>query len=307
MRIVGLGVAMAIVAAAPRARARETDLAVTRGAGAEACPDAAQLLRLARSSATPEHAYRVTFTRGETYRVEIVDATSNRTRRLDDTGASCGPLAQAAAVVLATMWGSEARREEDDAQTAPEPPPEPALPPLEQAAPPPAPPLPVRAFVAAGGGIADGIVRPAAPAVLVDAGLERGHASFALGGLWLPRQRLDLPPGAVDVQLLAASARACAFLWDRTRLVACARFFGGGLSASARGFSVDDAATRPWLAMGAELFVSGTLAWPLRYRAAVVAIIPAHQETFAVSNAGVAYETPPFGALLTLSIEAATR
>src|ERR1700710_2864786 len=85
----------ALFAASPRANADEkadprggADIELTRGEGAEQCPDASELKRLATlshglSAEAPKHSYRVTIarTRGA-YRAEIVDETAHRVRRL---------------------------------------------------------------------------------------------------------------------------------------------------------------------------------------------------------------------------------
>jgi len=137
---------------------------------------------------------------------------------------------------------------------------------------------------------------------------ELGPAALSLGALWIPTQRLDLAPGAVNVQLVAGEARLCAFAWTRTQLGGCGAFLAGALSAEGAGYSIVTQATRPWLAVGAQLFVDGPLPFPLlRYRGAVEAIVPVHAEAFSVNGVGVAYDTPAFGGLLTLSVEVRTR
>jgi hypothetical protein len=158
--------------------------------------------------------------------------------------------------------------------------------------------------VRAGVALAEGIVRPAAPAFVVDGAFDSGHASIALGALWIPAQHISLPPGEVDVQLLAGALSGCASLWERTRLGTCGRFFAGEIFAAGRGYSVDSSTTRPWFAAGLELFVDGPIFAPLaRYRASVTALVPLHAEAFYVAGPGVAYDTPSFGGLLTLAVE----
>jgi hypothetical protein len=141
----------------------------------------------------------------------------------------------------------------------------------------------------------------------MDGTFESGHASLALGALWIPLQRISVSPGDVEVQLFSGTLSACASMWERTRLGMCARFFAGEILAAGTGFSVDSKATRPWFAGGLELFVDGPLFLPvLRYRASVTALVPVHAETFYVAGPGVAYDTPPFGGLFTFAVEIGT-
>jgi hypothetical protein len=111
----------------------------------------------------------------------------------------------------------------------------------------------------------------------------------------------------VDVQLVAGALSGCAFAWQGTRLGICGRLFAGEIAAAGRGYSVDSNATRPWFAGGLELFLDGPVFAPhVRYRASVAGIVPVHAEAFTVAGPGVAYDTPPFGALFTLAVELGT-
>jgi hypothetical protein len=159
-----------------------------------------------------------------------------------------------------------------------------------------------------GSGLAFGIVRPFAPVVLLNGGVEIGHASLAIGGLWIPQETIGLAAGTVNVQLISADARACAFMFRRTRLGACANTFAGALIASAHGFATGFEKRRPWFALGLEAFLEGVLSpLVLRYRLSAGAVVPLHAEVFAVTGAGSAYDTPPLGALVTLAIEMGQR
>jgi hypothetical protein len=144
--------------------------------------------------------------------------------------------------------------------------------------------------------------------LLLNGGIEIAHASFAVGGLWIPQETIGLAPGTVNVQLISADARACGFMFRRTRLGACANAFAGGLIASAHGFATDFEKRRPWFALGLEAFVEGVLSPSvLRYRLSAGVVVPLHAEVFSVGGAGSAYETPPLGALVTLAIEMGQR
>jgi hypothetical protein len=308
-----LVLAMALGAAPPDARA-DANVSVTPTREETAgCPDAAELRRLATASrvpsaAPPTHAYSVSFERpGAVYRAEVVDETARRTRRLEDKGPACAPLGQAVAMVLATMWGSE------QDETVSPPAPAPALPasavPVDRAArPPTSRSSGSRWIFGAGSGLAAAIVRPAAPAFLADAALERSPLSLAIGAFWIPQQWLGLAPGAVEVQLIAGTVRGCASAWTETRLGVCGRVLAGALQADAIGFDAHAQRTRPWFAAGLEVFVDGPLPGALfRYRAAVGAIAPLRAEAFSVAGVGSAYDTPALGGLFTLAVEIATR
>jgi hypothetical protein len=317
MRAPAVGVVLTVTLAATAGEAHDADpdLEVTRRDDAERCPDAAQLKDLAaasrvRSPTASTHSYHVVFERsGEAYRAEIVDDTAHRTRRLEDKASTCTPLAQATAVVLATMWSSERDADESQSQPAQATVPPPQASATGAGAAPPSPPhVRPRLRFGAGSGIAVAIVRPVAPLFVSDATIEYGRGSFAIGVRWIPEQTIELAPGIVNVDLIAGAARGCAFAWDRTRLGGCAQFFAGGLHAAASGYSIDTQRTRPWFAVGLEIFVDGPLPLPrIRYRASIGAMLPVHAETFSVAGAGPAYVTPALGGLSTLSLEIGTQ
>ncbi len=302
VREVRLVLALALTTIPTSARA-DVDLVVTRDSGAEECPDAVQVRRLALAATAPSsppaaHAYHVSFDRsGGAYRVEIVDDTAGRSRRLEDTAAGCGSLGQAAAVVMATMWSSER-----DAAS-----PSPPLPPaIVRDRPPPSNPsrAPVRRWaVGVGGAITTAIVRSVAPALLGEGAMEVAHGSLAFGALWIPEQRFDLPPGSIGVELFSGSLRGCAFWGDATHLGFCGSILAGALFASGTGYSMDAQRTRPWFAVEPQVFVDRALFAGIRCRGAAGAVIPLHAESFSVAGAGVAYAPPPIGALVSISLE----
>lgn len=158
----------------------------------------------------------------------------------------------------------------------------------------------------AAGGVAVGIVRSAAPALVADSAFELRHFSWALGGLWLPPQSLELGPGSVDVQLLAASVRGCTWAFDSTRLGLCARLLAGELLAKSRGYDSNGQQSTPWGALALEAFVDGPLLLHLRYRATAAAIAPLRDQSFSIQNLGPLYQPPPLAALFTLALELQT-
>jgi len=174
----------------------------------------------------------------------------------------------------------------------------------------PLPASPSRWSLGVGAGVAATLVRPVGPAFLVDGAFDHAHWSAALGALWIPDEKLAVPPGFVDVQLLSASARGCAFAGRNMHLGGCIRLFGGALLASGSGYTIDTRETRPWFAAALELFLGGPIPLVpiahLRYRLAFDAIVPLHAEEFSVAGAGTAYATPSFGGLFTFSLEITT-
>ena len=315
-----LVLAFAVAGAPCDARAEGVpDLEVTRAEGAARCPDGVELRRLAAHLGTedgPAHRYRVSFAfDGVSYVADVEDDTSPRSRRLVDKSPTCAPLAEAVALVLATMWTSEHAVPPLAPPSTPAPAPTNA-PPLDA----PSRPLdregsrtslasPLRASVSVGSGVAAALVRAVAPVVLADGALDAAHVSLAVGALWIPNERLGDGPGFVDVALVAGDARGCAFTGGAVQLGACARVFGGGLFATGIGYAVNAHATRPWFAGALEIFLAGPLVprARLRYRLAFDAIAPLHAEEFSVAGAGPAYATPSFGGLLALAVEIGTR
>jgi|HubBroStandDraft_1064217.scaffolds.fasta_scaffold54404_1 hypothetical protein len=295
---VGLVVGLALTTAVD-GRADPT-IEVTRPDDPSECPDVAELMRLTSQvqGSSASHSYRVSFERqGGTYRAEVVDLTAaTRTRHIEDESTQCAPLGRAVALALVTMWDTE--QEPLPAPPAPHErtPPPPSMPPR----------APVRWLLSAGGGVTVGVVRPAAPALVVDSAFERRHLSWALGAVWIPLQSLELGPGSIEVQLLAGSARGCARVLEPTHLGICARAMAGALLARSHGYSLDGQQSRPWLALGLEAFVEGALVSHLRYRAAACALAPLYEQTFSIQNLGAAYTPSPVGGLFTLALEFVT-
>jgi hypothetical protein len=299
----GAAVALALTTAALDVRA-DPLLTVSGHDELPECPNAAELLQLVTQTPSPAtasatHSYRVSFertTRG--HKAEIVDQTTHRTRRLEDASTDCAPLGRAVSLALVTMWGAEQEAAQAPPVLGELPPPRPPL------APPPPQPQSPRWLFGAGSGIAVGIVRESAPAIVADSGFERGHASGALGALWIPLQTLTVGPGSVDVQLLAGSARGCACAFEPVRAGICARVLGGAMLGRSSGYDSNGEQARPWFALGLETFVDGALPLPLmRYRLTASVIAPLSAEAFVVQNVGAAYRPPAIGALFTLALE----
>jgi hypothetical protein len=282
-------------------------LQVSRTEQAWECPDAQELQQKASllesaTAAAATHDYRVTFERTRRgYRAQMLDSTTQppRVRELDDVGPECAPLGRAVALALATLWATELL-------ATPPTPPSPAPP--TAPAPPPAPtPAPTPVWVwrlDAGAGVAVGLVRPVAPLLVADSGFARGPFSASLGAVWVPAQNLPLGPGQLEVQLLAASARACAWTAPaRLRAALCARLLAGEALAKSRGFDLDAQQSRPWAAAALDAPLDLSLFRPLRALFCASLLLPLRDQSFSVLNVGVAYQPPPLAALFSLSLE----
>lgn len=301
---ISLLAALALTTTALDARADPT-LEVVRTDEALGCLGGPELLALASQvqstmTSSASHAYRVSFERSShVYRAEIVDQTAPRTRHLEDVGPECAPLGRAVALALATMWGTE--QESPPPASPPSPPPATIVAPRTTR-----PRRPPPWLLSAGAGLALGIVQNVAPAIVADSGFEHPHFSWALGGLWIPPQTLQLAPGSVDVQLLAGSIRGCGWVLEPTHVGLCARVLGGQIVARSHGYDFDGQQSRPWIAIGLEAFIQGALGPRLRYRAAASALAPLRDAAFTIQNIGTAYIPPPIGALFTLALELST-
>ena len=86
----------------------------------------------------------------------------------------------------------------------------------------------------------------------------------------------------------------------------CGRVFAGALGAAGSGYSSDAQRLRPWFAIEPEAFVDRSIVGWVRCRVAAGAVVPLHAETFSVAGVGQAYDTPPIGALVSLSLEVVT-
>ncbi|WP_437999184.1 hypothetical protein WMF26_03825 [Sorangium sp. So ce185] len=334
----------AMLAAAGTARARaEPFLSVTRGAGAESCPDAPRLIaRVEQLRGRPETgasgAYAVSFTRGDDgFRASI--RSGSGARELRDRGGSCAALEQATAVTLALLLDSDAREpplREPDADAGGEPGAPAPAPALQARAPATAPgaPAPSQASAAAlparpeppgaGGGAREreapspegdatrltlaagaaglfGVVRPFAPALSAEVGIGGARWRATMGALWLVPQTLRHGPGELRETLLGGVARACfaAAGSAALRFDVCSGVHAGRLQAAASGYTRNDVAAKAWLAVPLELSLS-RLSGPLGFDVGAAALLPLRRNDFSVDGVGVAYSSPPVGALVSL-------
>ncbi|WP_441289021.1 hypothetical protein ACSRUE_45535 [Sorangium sp. KYC3313] len=314
----------------------EPYLSVTRGAGAESCPDAARLIeRVEQLRGRPETgasgSYLVDFTRDtDGFRASI--RSGSGARELRDRSRSCAGLEQAAAVTLALLLDSDAREPSAQAPEA-EVGAEPASAP-EAAAPAPEAPAPSRKAPAEtalarpepaepGGGAPEeaprlargatrltlavgatglfGVVRPFAPALSAEAGIGGARFRAAIGALWLVPQTLKHGPGELRETMLGGVVRACLAVTgsEALRFDVCTGLHAGRLEVAASGYTRNDVAEKMWLAVPLELSLA-SLAGPLGLDVGAAALLPLRRSDFSVDGVGVAYSSPPVGALVSL-------
>jgi hypothetical protein len=286
-----------------RAFAQADTLSVQRAEGAEDCPDSAALLAKVQSirgsSSAGSAPYAIRFSReASMYAAAIqVAGAAGQERKLTSTEAECGALAQATAVTLALLF---------DAAAAP-----PNAPPSAIAAPaptrsPPAEPAPSRAWqlsLSLGAALLLGVVRPVAPLLDAEAGLLTQRWRFGLGALWVPRQTLDLPPGSVTETLWSAAARSCyaPLLFGALRLEICSGVWAGIVHAAAHDFTGNEAHTRPFVALPADL----SAAWLSDYVGVELnagLLVPLTRNEFTIDGLHEAYHPAPLGAAFGLRV-----
>lgn len=306
-----VSVGIALVHGSARAQALDA-LRVERAPDAEDCADAANLgeriARIRGRADTPKNNhYEVYFSRAaDTLSASIRSGPNGEGERvLTGRGPTCASLAQATAVTLALLFDSD----EAGAPKVELEPPLPAAEPRPASAPRVEAPLAsaprsrerLRGTLSLGAAGLAFVLRPLAPAFVGEMGLSFDRFRAALGALWVPTQSLPLEPGHVDESLLAGTARACVSLARSRRLEfdVCSGLFVGAVKARAVGFTSNEQATRPWLALPLELSVadlSGSLGWEL----SATALGSLVHHDFQVEGLGVPYRSPRMGAMLTL-------
>jgi hypothetical protein len=303
------GLALSLATAAQAQSAPESFLSVTREDGAESCPDTDALSqhveRVRGREATGEpSAYRVSFTRrGGVFRAEIRVGAGSGVRVLRDRGATCASLEQATALTLALLLDSDSHELPTEKTEPDEPPPAPPpTKPLEQAPPEPDRRRPATTMsLAFGGGGLFGVVQPVGPTALGELGIGVNRFHTSVGVLWMPEQTLDFGPGRLDETLLSAVARTCvaAARSQELRFDLCSGIYAGLLKVRADGYTRNDSANKPWLAVPLELALS-TTSQPVGVEVSVSALLPLRRNDFAIDNLGVAYVSWPVGMLLSM-------
>ena len=285
---------------------------VDRAAGAEDCPDAAQLAERisairGRADAPSDGNYQVSFSHtADTFSAVIHSGPNGESQRvLRGHGLTCASLSQATAVTLALLFDSQA---DSEPRPKPEPAPAPSPPklkdPLDE-------PIPVEkhgsgpqieSTISAGAAGLAFVLRPLSPAFTGEIGLQIKGWRVGLGVLWNPAQSLTLEPGQVKESLLSGTARTCLAMagTQHLHLDVCSGLFVGVLSAEAEGFTSNaPRRSRAWLAVPLELALADTSA-PVGWELSAAALGSLVHHDFEVTNLGTAYDAPRVGAMLTL-------
>lgn len=299
-------------------------LVVTRGEGAQDCPDAAtlaehvravvgaNLLRVGLGAATEtwiQVAMARTFA-GYTAQISSL-GVRHGTRALEDLGPSCTSLADAVAVTIAIFL--------DPYANAPAPEPvavvprrRPSEPASASAARSESPAHWPQIFIEGSGGVALNLVEHSEPLASADFGLRlTPRWSLALGGTFVFPDTKTTSGGQVDLSLsylyLLACARALGDT-DGPRADWCAAPLLGTFRGSGRGYRDSFSDRSAWLALavGPQVVypVSHKLAWVL----AGQGVVPLIRQSFEVQSAGVrsnAFRSPNVGGLISLGMRGA--
>ncbi len=315
----------------------EAIVRVSRGPGAEGCPDAATLANAVSSAlgrpglaaATPgasgvHTAFDVTFERLPTMRgfSAVLRATGRRSgeRTLSEPGDDCAGLGEALATMLVIVLDPRTTAVTIDVPASPPlaVPPEEGPTPDEEGAPrvlPAASGSTLRVSAGAGLALTQGLLPEPAGAVRADVGL-RGRAPFLLapGLLYAPEQSRALPPGEVSVSLLSGALAGCYLPFDRhrdrsalPRLALCVVPMAGALRGIGRGYETPRSVSRPWVAIGAEARLEGDLVGPVGWTFGGAALLPITREKLAVTGLGLVHDPPVVAFVGTLGLRIALR
>lgn len=306
-----------------RAEPGPASLVVTRGEGADDCPDAANLADQVRrltgsavinaapvtSQANPSFIQVAIVRNFASYRAEIhAGGAHHGNRALEDLGPSCASLADAIAITIAIFLDPYAT------SGAPALPTEPARPALETPSKPAADPEPVRwpqrLTLDLAGGVAFSALAHTTPMLGGRMGWRVAERwSFSLGGAGVFSDSLEAPGGgSVDLGLSFASALGCGRALgeaEAARLDFCAGLLLGSLTGTGQGYRKRSTQHELWSAVGAgpELVMpfAPRLAWTL----ASLGALPLVRQGFEVETQGVrsrAFHESAAALLLTLGV-----
>ncbi|WP_437302724.1 hypothetical protein [Sorangium sp. So ce388] len=281
------GAAAANTGAPPSAAPAAAAIPPSNGAGAASGAPPGAVAPASAGGAAPE--YEVHFLRTESTYTAILQAGGRARQLSSEPGAACDELVGALALTIAILLDSEATPATTPAPVAPAPvAPAPVLP--APAPPPPSRPAPgwdVSAELGAAETV--GVLDPLRPAVMGELSLRRRAWSAGLGAVWLPRQEIDVLPGAASIGLVAAAARGCATITgelDGFRLSACAASLLGAVHGAGKGFAPDREASAPWFAVGGSAIAEGPLfgTRALGWSARATLLVPVSRARFTVDR-----------------------
>jgi hypothetical protein len=315
--LVRLGALLFAVTATTAAHAAGSEppraqLVVTRGAGAEDCPDAAALTAKTRAMTAADIMVEAVESPRDTWiGVELsrtfsgyratISARGRRhgTRTIDDIGPRCGSLADAVAVTLVMLMDPELSAEAPPKLPAP------------TVVTPPSPPLARGPSPGAelGAGASFAILEHPAPVLELGAHLGSvERAGLALGGGFFFPDRVPAAGGEVKLGLAYGYLRGSLVVLQNagTSLVFAAGPMLGSLSGEGEHYDVQKPVQRlPWLAVAGGPELRATLASWLSWSMRLMLVAPLIHQTFRIDDAGkstTAFTTPPLGATLTFGL-----
>jgi hypothetical protein len=319
------GLLLAAASEAPRAAAQtqvpKAALIVTRGEGAQDCPDSAALAERVRAvaganvvSAEPSSAAFETWVQVAIARTfngysgQIsTSGLRHGSRTLEDVGPSCASLADAVAVTLAILLDPYAGA----------PPPKAASPTICPARPPaPAKPDEPRDWqppslfsVAAGAGVTLNVLEHAMPLLTAHAGLHLSPRwSLSLGGGYVLTDATSSPGGEVELSLAYVDLGACGRALGESgelRLNWCLAAMFGSLRGSGRGYESEFSKNSPWVAAGVGPDVVFPITRTFSWIVSGHAVLPLVRNGFDVEANGSrvqAFRPSSVGGLLSLGV-----
>lgn len=273
-------------------------LEVERHAGADACPDTAELRRsveqlLATAPAATTPLIRVEFqAQGPllSARLTRIGDEAATARELRDTHADCETLAQAVSTSVALML--------ETTVTLPANEPEPASEPVPTLVPVPKPTQDPanRLGLEIAGGMALDVIDDTSPFLSAAGVFERDLLRVGLGVAWVPRERITLGPGEVIASALMINSLGCLRVLDFSdaKLWGCTGLQAGILAARAQGYTSDSHSSKVWFAVPVEVSLSAPVSRAenveVDARLGFTLLAPINRRSYSVQGLGMAVE-----------------
>lgn len=320
----GLLLVLATVSKAPLAvaqtQAPQAALIVTRGEGAQDCPESTALADRVRAvaganvvNAEPGTAafqtwVQVAIARNfNGYSAQIsTSGVRHGSRTLEDVGPSCANLADAIAVTLAIILDPYASAPPPRAVRPAEVPTRPTSPPKK---PPGNAPLPSRFFLAASGGVTLNVLDHAMPLLTATAGLRLStNWALLLGGGYVFTDTVSSAGGEVELSLAYVDFGVCGRALGESggaQLNWCLSTMLGPLRGSGHGYDDEFSKSSPWFAVGVGPEVEFPIARSFSWILTADAVLPLVRNGFDVQTGGSrspAFRPSSVAALVSLGV-----